>query len=325
MQQQQQQPGGDGSSCRGLPVDDPRLLVDALGHMPFHYATNQGVLYILLHPRTNLTTFALMPTAARSAAKNGSVRSSNSSDFESTTSKRRASFLSAEGANKRRSSSLSTDATVTGSRALKEELWAQLWAQLIYAAQCAPDGVAPLGVRGSGVSLSGSSIGEADQQSGRAMPELNAVTAARHRNEPSQLAGEPGGSVRQEAYLLQQQQAEALSSGSPQHRPETPQQQQQQQADALSLPGSPPWRQRHRCSYPGSILSGMGLPRTFTSPKAAYGNTTHSWRCELLPCQHSMCGGCAEQLFECQEPVSSIRCPMCQTPVKELRPVRPAS
>ena len=81
-------------------------------------------------------------------------------------------------------------------------------------------------------------------------------------------------------------------------------------------------RHRPRFSYSGSILSGLRLTHTSASSmmSPSYGDSSHTWRCELLPCQHSMCGGCAEQLLECQKPAASICCPMCHAPVKEFKP-----
>ena len=136
--QQQQRPGSvaisDGGSCRGLPVDDPRLLVDGSGHMPFHYAASQCGLYNLLHPKTNLTTFALMLTTT-AAGEVRSVRNSASSDCESSGGRRSSSLSGGRRSSSlsggRRSSSLSADTSpVTTGRAPKEDLWVQLWAQL---------------------------------------------------------------------------------------------------------------------------------------------------------------------------------------------------
>ena len=257
-------------------MDDPRLLVDGSGHMPFHYATGQCGLYNLLHPRPNLTSFALMATTAADDSRSSSSLSTRYSQESG-------------GALKRRTSSLSTGDRAPEGGPLKEELWAQLWAQL-RKAHCAPYNASPWGVCGSGISLPAGSNARAERPPPECtISEVNAVT-------PLRMSGQPT------------RELDGI------HRPETSTQERD----------SPSGSQRHwpRFSYPGSILSGLRLPRTSTSSMMAssHDDTSHTWRCELLPCQHSMCGVCAEQLFECQEPAASICCPMCHTPVKELKP-----
>ena len=256
-------------------MDDPRLLVDGSGHMPFHYAASQCGLYNLLHPRTNLTTFALMLTTA-AAGEGRSVRNSASSDCEAS--------------GGRRSSSLSADTTpVTTVRGPKEGLWAQLRAQLRKAHHSVPHHDSPWDVRGRGVSLPGSGVGSVRSTECT----LSAVSSVSHRNESAQPASE----LNNDSMHKAPPQLVDHLFGSQRHRP--------------------------RFSYSGNILSGLRLT-THTSASSmvspSYGDTSHTWRCELLPCQHSMCGGCAEQLLQCQEPAASICCPMCHAPVKELKP-----
>ena len=247
----------------GRPVD-PRLLVDGSGHMPFHYATGQHGLSTLLHPRSNLSTFALMPAKVKTNKSLSRLATSGSRSFSSD---------SGASPTKGGTSSPSPLATVTVAVALKEQLWAQL-----SMARGDPRH-AHWGTHGSssrGVSLSGTSLGEEPT-------DISGVTATLHCEE----AGHPAGELNSSGRLKTLQQADALAG---------------------SL-----MRYQRGVSNPGSLAA-------TSSSMVLDGDTIHTWRCELLPCQHRMCGGCAEQLFECQENDASICCPMCHTPVRELRP-----
>ena len=244
---------------------DPRLLVDGSGHMPFHYAAGQSGLSTLLHPRSNLSTFALMPAKIKSHKSLSRLATSSNRSCYSDSG---ASALSKSGA-----SSLSPRATVAA-MAHKEQLWAQL--------SMARDDPhhADWGVQFNrrSISLSGISIG--------AEPfAISGLIATIHCKE---AAGQPAaGELNSSGRLKTLQQADALAGSLTQYQ--------------------------RGVSNPGSLSA-------TSASMALDGDTVHTWRCELLPCQHRMCGGCAEQLFECLENDSSICCPMCYTPVRELRP-----
>ena len=112
-------------------------------------------------------------------------------------------------------------------------------------------------MRGRGVSLPGSGVGSVHSTERT----LSAVSSVSHRNEPAQPASE----LNNDRHKAPLQLVESLLV-SQWHRP--------------------------RFSSSGNILSGLRLSHTSTSSmmSPSYGDTSHNWRCELLPCQHSMCG-----------------------------------
>ena len=237
MKQQQ-----SGINVGGRPVD-LRLLVDGSGNMPFHYASEQ-CLSSLLHPRSNLSAFALMRTAGDRVTRDS-------------------------GASASRRVSSAPSLAAAADMALKEELRAQL-----KQARGEPPDHHGGGRDGRRVSLSDTDV----------------------------LAGPPSrrGVVDDKISCPLMKLDLDLDSA-----------QTNVQSD------SPKRTQRLRFnSHSGSFQQHA----SWAGPHGQPSETSHAWRCELLPCQHSLCGGCAEELYESQEPAVPICCPICHTLVKGVKP-----